>query len=242
MLNEISLKEYISRIYRDRSHGTHMADFFNRMCMPLPEKWEFFETSETGLFVPLKETALILRVRHIREDDAPYIQHFRVIKPVAHRHYGDTHIDILPGVRVPASKESTQELAQTLYEDGIDFHDCYQKNTGVLPDGMSIVIDSGAIKWISETGKIESAMLQLPHSQDTHFSSLTKTFNEAWPQDKKEPDLERMKKFWQTAKEMKEKGTLVASWHDPELKKYIGFTAQEIVNISNNYARAWPCP
>jgi len=223
--------------YGDES-AKAVSGFFNAMNMPVPKKNEYFVSFDSGMMLFLTEYACIIR---IRVDDTP-IPHPYILQPIATRKVGGIKIEIIPGVKCPASESASIKVETMLRRDNIDYWDKFKFNIGLLPDGQPVVIDIGAVRKLSKSVNAVKKVLDTTpqNTQEKFFGSLSDAFSLAWPEREKLPDQEKMKKFWDMCKTMKQKGVLVDGWNNTSVNH--SCKIYKVVRSAKKYARTWPNP
>lgn len=215
---------------------------FNDAILPLPDEGEYFDSNDSGFLVFLEREGLIVR---IRSRDARTVVHPYVLQPLATRHLGLLKVEFMPGV-APCPSEWKWEVAlKKLKNDGIDFWDAGEDNTGTLPNGQPVVIDIGAVEKLSFSttniknllalfrGTKESAIKQKEKdAQAETYGSLRESVNEAWPEDQKAPDPQKFRSFLELCRTQKTKKILVSGWCRPDSDEYL----EDIQKISTAYA------
>ncbi len=216
---------FLDRFRKQGIEDKTILHLFSNLGLPLPQKGEYFTTSDGGALVAINEAGVLLRLgSRTAENPCHDIKHEAVIQPIVQLDHGNLHAEILPGLKLGSNYDDVHQLVERLKTDKLYFDDRMTKveNVGYLPDGRAVILDRNAMKPMP--GYAEQPELQLPLSQLRHM--LSREFKTSCPEPFGEVPQGNPAVFWQACAKMKEAGQLVCGWLD---KKY-----EDVVHYHNH--------
>lgn len=205
---------FMTRMIKQGVDPKPLANFFANIGLPLPQKGEYFITSDGGALVAVNDAAVVLRFSS-RHAAFPChdVRHADVLQPIARLEMENLVIELLPGVALGQDHNDLHRLIARLEVDGLHFSDKMTKveNMGYLPDGRAVIIDRNAITPTERYVPADAAALPFAHTRQI----LAHAFERACPMPFAEAPQGNPKIFWDACAWMKEAGQLVAGWMQP---------------------------
>ncbi len=191
-----------------------VEEFFEGLNLPIPQKDEFFKTSDGGTLTLLTEFACTVRITP--RYHYPQMQHPRVLHPLILKSNKDFHMIVNPGLRAAKATYDREKMNRILDREGVlKFDDLHADNIGLLPppyDYYAVLIDPDCITRINQSSEHVKRFLEGDDRQAQIFSPLRERFADAWPEECTQPDPSKIKEAWETCRQLKKDGALDASW------------------------------
>jgi hypothetical protein len=216
---------------KDGDSAARIAAFFTAMRLPLPEKGEYYRTSDEGRIVFL--TAYGCAVRMTLREHSFTGTHSRCLRPLFSRAAGQFVVEINPGIDCPVRANDVCRINSLLKnEHGIHYPDPGAANYGYLPGtDYPVIVDlafmDGKIEALSHSAQDIARLLERD-PQEKLYSRTRRLFREAWPEDAPRPDAARLAAAWENCAALKAQGLLLSPW---ESFNYVNTT-----DAARNYA------
>lgn len=215
--------------------------------LPLPQDKTEFMAGTEGCIVFINRYGVVLRIEE-KTAETDINDNDRVLQPLARFQVGKAVVEICPACAFENDKGRYQELKKSLKESGLKLWDSGLRQLGRIPcktpefpEGMTVVVDRGAVRRLDENVKAAKTALQ------KHFyGPLLKKMAEA--DTGKGLDAAKVKEFWTQCEEFVRAGKLVAGWNDYkplsdnqwEYKTPEGPKALQAAKIAEAYAKRFP--
>lgn len=209
-----------------------------RIQLPAPQEAREFLEGRDAIMIFANKYGLVLRI--LLKQDADNIASANntpwVSKPIAVLDAGRAVVEICAGGKQETKKENIEALRKELENEGRNFWDHKFSNvarapirTPRFPDGVTIVIDRGAVSTLSNSiepvkNGLSEAAKEAAAALDELYAPLKKAFEEGlkagW----------KMEKFWSLCETYVQDGKLAAGWNEPQCEDAIN----EFCNWGNN--------
>jgi hypothetical protein len=198
-----------------------LVNFFANIGLPIPQKGQYFVTSDGGALVCVNDAGVLLRFS-CKESERPChnIRHKDVIQPIEHLTHGNLVIELLPGLKLGFNHDDTHKLIANLKADRLHYDDSPTKveNMGYLPDGRAVILDRNAV--VPMEGYVDNgdpSDLPLAHVRQV----LHKQFTAEIPDPFHDTPQGNAMKFWELCKKIKQSGQLVCGWLDKQFEDVV---------------------
>lgn len=218
----------------DAATARDVLGTFARVGLPAPQKEDEFLAGTEGSLLFLNRYGVVIRIEHKdtqnspsgfssdRIDDSPW-----VLRPLASIDAGKAVFEICPGTHTSDDEMEALYLKEMAKSDGVNFWDAGAQNIGripvstpLMPQGIHVVIDRGAVNLLSEaTNPIRHALAgefavqtKAAHEAvESFYGGLTRRFGDCWSGGRP------MRDFWNLCAKYAAAGKLVAGWNEKNI-------------------------
>jgi len=181
--------------------------------LPIPQKESEFMAGTEGCIIFINRYGAVIRIEE--KDDRYDVNDSQwVLQPIARFQVGKAVVEICPACAFESDKGRYEAMKEGLEKDGLKLHDPGLRQTGRIPlktpefpDGVTVVVDRGAVKRLSDDIRpVKSAL------QERFYGPLRKKMAEAY--DGKTFDAQKVREFWGLCEEFVRDGKLVIGWNN----------------------------
>ncbi len=229
VLPQTDFARYLQQTF-DEQTAREVLKIFQQIELPAPEKEQEFLPGTEGCIAFLSRCGVSIRIEYKdmanspsahaadRINDSPFI-----IRPLASIDAGKATIEICPGCHTSDDGMESFRLSMQLHDLGINFWDEGPQNIGIIPvktpafpDGITVVIDRGAVNRLTTSvAQVKKALASAEASaaeeaEQELYAPLCQSFVEAWE------GRQTMQQFWDLCRIYAREGKLVAGWNEGE--------------------------